>query len=106
MYFLSSFFSFYLILPTHAYINLQRYTTLHVVQTLNFYIVAVVDAIFGWRVRMIILETYDGKLFIQFELSIASSTVVCGTIPVEVLSLLTLLLAIVSIVVEHDQVLP
>ena len=52
---------------------------------------------------MFVLKDHNSELFIQLELSVASSTVMCVAVPMEIFGLLALFLAVVSVVVEHDQ---
>lgn len=71
---------------------------------LNFYILPIMYAIFCWWMRMFIFEANDAKFLIQLKLSITPPTIVCGAIPVEKFGFLALFLAVISVVVEHDQV--
>lgn len=76
------------------------------VRMLNLYVLPTMYTILGWRMGVVVLMTYDGEFLIQLQLSVASSTVMCGAVPMEVLSLLALFLAVVSVIVEHDQMFP
>lgn len=63
------------------------------------------DAILGWWVRVFVLKTDDSEFLIQFQFSIATSAIVSRTVPVEVFSLLALLLAVICVVIVHHQML-
>ena len=84
--------------------HMQRQRTLHLVLNLN--VLPIVDTVLSGRMSVFVLKAHNGEFLIQLELSVASSTVMCGAVPMKVFGLLALFLAVVSIVIEHDQMFP